>query len=63
MSLHNRHPSRERPVDLATRITQQTPYSLDQALRGVYGLMSCYGDCAELNKAVEEFIQCQSGDG
>ena len=43
---------------LATRIAQQTPYSFDQALLGVQGLLSCYDDENAVNTAVTELIGC-----
>lgn len=45
-------------VALATRVAQQTPYSIDQALLGVQGLLSCYDDERAVNAAVTEFIGC-----
>ncbi len=60
MSIPKRHLSANLPLTLATHVAQQTPYSLDQALRGVYGILSCYEDTSEASKAIEEFIQCMS---
>ncbi|GEM_PF-2199178 len=48
------------PIALATEIAQQTSYSKEQALRGIYGMLSCYGNTEDTYTAIKEFIKCNS---
>ena len=43
---------------LANRVAEQTPYTIDQALLGVQGLLSFYEDDNAVCTAVAEFICC-----
>lgn len=50
------------PITLAAEITRQTPYSEEQALRGIYGMLSCYGNNEDTHIAINEFIKYHSID-
>jgi hypothetical protein len=43
---------------LATRVARLTEYSLDEASRGVRGLLHLHHDIVVVRRAVDEFIEC-----
>jgi hypothetical protein len=43
-------------IELSREINHRTPYSMDQALRGVFGMYALFQDLDTLKIAVNEFI-------